>query len=384
MKALFLTFVVAVGLLLGFPSGTMANPHTGKPATYHFTLIADTSGPFQEIRPHFSINDRGAVSFTADLKAGGGGVFTGNGESIATIVNTRPSVYRGTTSINNAGTVAFDGWPVPAPVPGIYTASGGAITPIIANNEPLGYGFVSLNNKGAVAYRSTENLVAEDAIWLAVPGAAPKQLGIGLPPSINDRGVVVFVVRLERSSNDVFDDWAIVASNNGGPLVRVADTLGPFGPAYLYVAINDKGAVAYPAILEKGQAAEGNRGIVTVTDGRFTTVADNRGGPFRGFGPFVSINNKGAVAFDAALRSGETGIFTGPDPVADRVIAQGDPLLGSTVTKVDSYSREGLNDKGEVVFLATLADGRQVLVRACPVSSEQKHGAKGATLSFPL
>jgi hypothetical protein len=71
------------------------------------------------------------------------------------------------------------------------------------------------------------------------------------------------------------------------------------------------------------------------------------------------------VAFLANLRGGGSGIFLGPE--AEEVIATGDPLLGSTVTGL-SFFRDGLNDAGQVAFLATLADGRRVIVRADPAA----------------
>jgi len=57
------------------------------------------------------------------------------------------------------------------------------------------------------------------------------------------------------------------------------------------------------------------------------------------------------------------GIFTGPDPGGDRVIATGDPLFGSIVVGLD-FTPTGLNDAGQIAFAATLADGRQVVARA--------------------
>jgi hypothetical protein len=52
-------------------------------------------------------------------------------------------------------------------------------------------------------------------------------------------------------------------------------------------------------------------------------------------------------------------------PVPDKVIAIGDPLFGSTVTGF-LLDPEGLNDAGQVAFLAQLADGRIAIARADP------------------
>jgi PEP-CTERM motif len=74
------------------------------------------------------------------------------------------------------------------------------------------------------------------------------------------------------------------------------------------------------------------------------------------------------VAFLATLDAGGVGVFTGSHPVGDLVIATGDSLFGSPVTSLASFSPDGLNDIGQVAFGATLADGRQVIVRADPVA----------------
>jgi PEP-CTERM motif len=120
-------------------------------------------------------------------------------------------------------------------------------------------------------------------------------------------------------------------------------------------------------------SAEGVRpfsrsGIFTGSGGPVTAVAAGgllESGPFLDFGLLPSINNMGTVAFLAFLRPEGSGIFTGPDAVADRVIGTGDPLFGSTVTSLE-FARQGLNDAGQVAFVAQLADGRQVVVRADP------------------
>ncbi len=108
----------------------------------------------------------------------------------------------------------------------------------------------------------------------------------------------------------------------------------------------------------------GGQGIFTGNGGATTTIADTNG-PFRAFFS-SSINNSGTVAFDAALVPiASRGIFTGPDPVADRVIGTGDLLFGSTVRSL-ALGSEGLNDNGQLTFFASLADGRRVVVRADP------------------
>src|SRR5262249_36589995 len=78
-----------------------------------------------------------------------------------------------------------------------------------------------------------------------------------------------------------------------------------------------------------------------------------------------SINSVGQVVFSAGLDSGEAGIFTGPDPVADKVVGTGDALFGSTVAAV-AISEAAINDGGQVAFWTLLTDERQVVGRADP------------------
>src|SRR5207248_7349786 len=80
----------------------------------------------------------------------------------------------------------------------------------------------------------------------------------------------------------------------------------------------------------------------------------------------VSINNGGEIVFGATLTAGGRGFFKGSDPVADKIIAIGDALSGSTVVGFpqNAMNPRGLNNDGQILFRADLADGRRVLVRA--------------------
>jgi hypothetical protein len=91
---------------------------------------------------------------------------------------------------------------------------------------------------------------------------------------------------------------------------------------------------------------------VTGNGGPLTTVADTRGAySFFGFRP-PSLNNSGDVAFHATLDEGTSGIFLGPDHVADRVIVTGDTLDGAIVQNL-TFCEEGLSDSGELAFIAS-------------------------------
>jgi hypothetical protein len=86
----------------------------------------------------------------------------------------------------------------------------------------------------------------------------------------------------------------------------------------------------------------------------------------------VALNDRGQVAFAASLDAGGYGIFTGPDPVANRVIATGDSLAGSQVADL-GFFRDGFNDQGQVAFVAKLTNGLTEVFRADPEGSTQQN-----------
>jgi subtilase family serine protease len=123
-------------------------------------------------------------------------------------------------------------------------------------------------------------------------------------------------------------------------------------------SINDAGIIAFQASLAEGYA------ILLEDHGTFTTIADTSGA-FESLGA-PALNNHGTVAFQSQLYDQRIGIFTGPDPELDRVIGIGDTLFGATVNYVSFF--RGLNDAGQIVFWASLSDGRQGVFRANPTT----------------
>lgn len=129
------------------------------------------------------------------------------------------------------------------------------------------------------------------------------------------------------------------------PIVTIADSSGPLSQLVGFPDINDSGTVVLGVELDGG-----GRALWTGDGGSITTVVDS-------FGPFDSflvanINNAGTVAFLGAKDvSFETGIYTGPSVITDKVVAPGDTLDGAMVQAV-GYERGGLNNPGQIAFLA--------------------------------
>jgi len=151
-------------------------------------------------------------------------------------------------------------------------------------------------------------------------------------------------------------------------------------------------ASAAPSSEQFGQAVLNDRGTAGFqhsffdSNGNFvSTIATGSGGPLAtrastaaGYGFFTAgpdINNDGEVAFSAIVTDfSVSGIFTGADPVANRVVVDGDAIGAGTVSPFSiQFCPGGLNDKGQVAFIATLDDPtaqfgfRFVVVRAEPI-----------------
>lgn len=357
--------------VMGLFLSLLASQEAGA-TTFTFTKIADTTGSFSFLQPP-SINNKGKVAFEASLDAGGEGIFTGSGGQITTITDTKKFATTTTgplsfsvPSINDRGTVAFTAVrrTIEANVfVGIFTGNGGPLTTIVDASGPYNsFGPPSLNNAGKVAFNGQQRGVG-NGIFTGTGNGNPITTIANTSGSfvnfnslsINDSEQVAFEASLKNTGNGVF-----IASNG---ITTIADTSGPFR-YFVGASINNEGAVAFRAGLQD-QTSER---IVIARGSTLTTVAESNissGKPFVRFQSTPSINKVGMVAFEAFLGGGKNGIFTGPNPLADKVIASGDSLFGSTVTTVD-FLQSGLNDAGQVAFVAKLADGTQVIVRAAP------------------
>ena len=321
---------------------------------YTFTKIADESGPLTgSFNTPPGLNDNGVAVFEGQLDSGPTGIFTGSGGALTTIAVTGGSTLSlNAPTINQSGVVAFrarftDG------SAGLYTGSGGPLTTLA---EGIGFG----------------------------PGPFGSLFG---GPFINDGGVVAFaasgpfdsyatMVYLNNGSNVKIYDWNNAPDNDGtffyvslddsgtaaivsgpGPGARTNVFTGAGGAPVIvdsndnprtdfnFAMLNNGGAVAYYAT-PSGESAT----HIYVRDGGSldSILSGGSYASFGGYGP--ALNHDGTVAFLATLAPGGTGIFTGPNPVADKVIQAGDPLFGSTVQYV-TFGWTGLNNAGQLAFI---------------------------------
>jgi hypothetical protein len=267
-----------------------------------------------------SMNDLGEVSFAANLSPDlDQAILRGDGTNLITIASTVDefNFFGFDTSVNNDGEVAFkaelDNFDE-----GLFSGSGGDVTTHYLNStdasldgEQVRFGGndsrPSINNLGDIAFDETIQPNFDSGIFVGREGSfrtisAPDPNRSVREPMLNDAGTAAFETFFV---DDTGQFVTAIVKGDGGPLTTVADTNGPYGAF--------------------------------------------------GFRP-PSINNNGAVAFQATLDDfATTGIFVGPSIKKDKVIAVGDKLDGTTVLSV-SFCEEGLNDSRQIAFIAQLED----------------------------
>jgi hypothetical protein len=324
------------------------------------TVIATTGDRFSGFAPYVaSVNDAGTVAFQAALCGGGSGVFTGEGGEVEEVVG--PSVVGRVWShpdLNNAGELSFygdllDGRQAVFLLRDGHQAIADTHGPFVSIG-PFG---PTMNEAGAVAFRA-DGAPGVSGIYAADGTAVTKIAETDGPwsgfhglPVMTGEGAVVF--RADRK-----DGVQGIYTGRGGSVEPVAETGDRFESFGRFPSADEQGTVAFAATFRGGGEA-----IFTAEGGRATPIGET-GEAFESYRGAL-ITNTGGVVRVATPRGGSLGLFSGPDPEADRILAGGDPLLGSTVSELGA-NPVSVNSAGQVAISATLVDGRQAILRADP------------------
>ena len=384
------SILVALSLCLAFAAPARADDDRGHARKYHFTKVADSveDGFVPFSFECLSINNHGDIAFrTARVPAGVGSVIQGiyradddEGRSRRRRLTTIAEFGGGfdflgqNPSINDDGEVTFGvsefSFETFIERLSIMRGDGGRLRVIASTTT--GYSRFGLeptvNEAGVVAFKAkTNDIDTFDFETALVSGRRRSDLtthylsstsefsefGTLSRPSINNRGDIAF----EESVDGESIPGVFVTRGDGFKTIAAPDPDVIVGRPNL----NDAGTVTFHRFfnLEPGEElVKGNGGPLTV-------IADTTG-PFQSFGHFFgfqapALNNHGGVAFFAELDSEDSpapaGIFVGPDAVKDRVIGTGD-RLDRRVVKSLRICEGGLNDDGELAFLATFDDPR--------------------------
>jgi hypothetical protein len=272
-----------------------------------------------------SINDAGTVAFWAGYAPTGAAIRVGNGVTMTELVrtsDTRPDISDSPV-INNNGRTVY----------GIKDASGNwAIRSSMAGGSTIEY---AKDGSGGFS------------------GLSPTM------PSINSNDQVVF-----RGYYSPPPRNGIHVSTSGSSLVAITEGMGLINDFGNAPDINSSGHVVFEGGID---GTPGSFGLYVGGAGISPVLVAGSDVYVSASYSTAEINNHGEVAFSAKLASsGALGIFTGNDPIADRVVMAGDLLDGSSIESI-VMGRNGLNDQGQIAFWAQLADGRQGIFVAAPV-----------------
>lgn len=210
------------------------------------------------------------------------------------------------------------------------------------------FGVADINNSGTVLFAAGLDAGGSATFTGSASEALMQVLDISpSSPSINDSGVVGY-----GFNGDVF-------TRQGDTVVNLTSST----PRFTFVGsvdINNQGTVAFVSI---------NEGVFTLAtaDSQGVTIVADNSGVFSSVSLEPAINDQGDIAFlgnlDATL-----GLFVGGDPVNDRVIVEGDPLFGSTLSSLRSgFFRHGFNNRGQFAFAYRLENGQSGIAVATAV-----------------
>jgi hypothetical protein len=334
-------------------------------APYCFAQIADNSGPIISFRGTPVISNTGVVAFRALLDDGRDAIVAVQNGSLIRVADSSTFPEFNVPEFNSPG-VSGNGIVVfsvreagSGPGLAVFAWVRGALREVVRRSD-LSFTDLaasSINEEGLVPFWGR----TADGDLIAVRSMFGGPIRI-----IAGRGQGL--VRVEDGAPDInrLRQVAFLGSEAGSAaffvgtanrLDKFVDTAGPFQAFSGGPSLNDFGQLTFHALLDAGAGGvfeatrKGVRSVVQAGANGFSDV----------FRP--DNNNRGDVAFMGRIGNGRTGIFVGPDSVADKLIAAGDTLDGLPVNGVDFW--RGLNDQGQVVFVAFSGDVQR-LYRADP------------------
>lgn len=400
------TFSVSSGIFLGLCC-SLIGTQAAQAASFSFTKIIENKNSFSGY--YFgagAMNDKGNVVVYGSDGGENKGIFLGDGQEVSTlftqdmfpqfypdpnIPDAPPAYYEihPLLDINDKNTVLFSG--------SIHTQSGYSRTQglfVAENNTVTKLADLGMNGYREASYLEDFAINNQDDLmiktYLSGDYISPRYTvklyddiskinedptvtivgdydnyyrgGIVAIPStdLNNKGSIAFSSIYRDLSVRDPETRLFLSSRNS--LTSVTTNVD----FYSNIAVNDREQTVFV-----GSNNNFEEGIFSFKDGILTNLVNDQG-LFHSF-ELLDINNKGDIAFSATLEdTWKSGIFIGTDPVKDKVIAVGDSLFGSTVTYLSFLGNKGFNNKGQIAFIATLADGTNAVFRADPLSSSPK------------
>ena len=289
------------------------------------------------------MNARGDVAFFATLLRGR----TDEALFLASRARTVRVVAEGDAAPGGGTFSGFGRHPVPA----LNAAGDVAFAAAVTGGRTVEGVFVSAGGK-------LRAVAVAGGVAPGVPSATFASLDA---PALNDRSDVAFLATLRRGRETT--EAVYVAAGGRLRKVVVQGDVTPAGGAFAgfsVPALNGRGAIAFGAVLD-GRGVPGGVFVAAGDRVRMLVAAGDEapgGGIFTKFSDRVSINDAGAVAFNALLGRGpvDGALFVIDGDRPRRVVALGDPAPGG-----GRFSYFGLwpslTAAGDLVFTASVDGG---------------------------
>lgn len=389
------------------PSPTVSDRRPPAPPSLHLVVAsgqpAPTGGSFDRFdigaQPIVApVNARGHVAFYASVMRSKTteGIFLANGRRVVKVAGVGDLVPGGgklsefarhpIPALNDSDKVAFGAAVAGArATEGVFLASEGTLRAVALSGDdapgmPTGtfveFDAPAINNWDEVAFVATVRRGREtlQALYLYTGGKLRKLIAEGDPtprggtfdkfgvPAINNKGVIAFPAVLDHAA--VLGGIFVAGTRDLRLLLSVGE-LAPSGAMLVRfserVAINDEDDVALGAHLRSGNATK--EAVLLVSPGGLAEIAvvgDGApgGGTFSAFGPWPTLGPGDAVAFVAGIENGPgpLGLYVLGSRGLRRVAMVGDHLADGKVLPgfaINPVASAGLN--GGLTF-ATMAE----------------------------
>jgi hypothetical protein len=343
---------------------------------YHLQTLAETGARWSDFGPYVPcLSPTGAVAFQATLPSGGSGLYLAEANTVHCLfeLGFGPfSHFYSHPDLNQSQALCFYAT-LPNRVAGVYLSEGKQLTPLAETGKvfeeigPLG---PTLNENGEVAFRA--NLKNGQAgIFKASAQHGLSEIaktgedfsGFQGLPVISSSGEVLFRADLKNGKAGLFY-WR---SGQMMPLILTGEKCAELGA---FPAWNAAGQVVFAATLHSGES-----GIFRLQTDQPSQTLKQIFSIASGFSHFrgALVNKAGKIIFFATPRGGQLGLFTGPDPVQDKLIGIGDSWQAAKVTekmaeKVTDFALNAVsfNQQGQIALRIKLSNGQGLILRADP------------------
>lgn len=326
-----------------------------------FTIIAETGDQFIDFSPYVaSINNKGIIAFQAESANGNTGIYTGDGVSLNTVIDSAGTDFKYFYShpdINDKDEYCFyaelnSGSQEIFLYKNNETVSLAETDAIFKSIGPLG---PEMNEKDAVAFRADMNSGYKGIFIFNSYGVSKIadtefmfENFFGLPV-INQKGTVLFRAKMKNNID------CICRSINSSLEVFTNENT-EFADFGRFTDTNNLGKVVFNAVKKNGTS-----GIYTLFNGEITAEVETENG-FELLRTAL-INNSSNIVFYGITKEGKEGLFKGNDPSVDLIISLNDNLFDSTVVEL-AFNPVSMNDKDQIALRMKLENNHQLILRA--------------------